>query len=286
MSLVVKKKSGRKWKEKELENLVNLISKYSTIAVFDLTGVRSAVLHELRSRLKGIAVIKVTKKKLLEKAADVVNIPELKKLANIKPSPIGLIFTNMSSFMLTLLLKKNRIPMFARGGEKADMDVIVPECNTGIPPGPILSEFGKMRIPTRIDGGTIWIAKDTLVAKKGDVISPALASLLMKLEIKSVLKGIDVEAAYEAGRIYTREDLTIDIDAIRKEIESAATQAFNLAVNVGYVTSETIASIIVMAQIKALALAAECSYVSRDTIDYLLRKAYTEAMALQNAIGV
>lgn len=285
MSLLVKRKRGRAWKEKEVNELVRLISSNNTVAVFDLTGVRSVLLHELRSRLMGITTIKVTRKKLLEKAAEVAGIQGLKELANIKPSPIGMIFTNLSAFMLALLLKKNRIPMFAKAGEKADMDAVVPECNTGLPPGPILSEFGKMKIPTKIDGGTIWIAKDTLVAKKGDVISPALASLLIKLEIKTVLKGIEIEAAYEAGRIYGREVLTIDIDAVRRELEDAAAQAFNFAVNIGYVTGETVRSIILLAHSRAMALAVECSYISKDTIEHLIRKAYAQALVFQDATG-
>ncbi|PUA31127.1 MAG: 50S ribosomal protein L10, partial [Candidatus Terraquivivens tikiterensis] len=271
------------WKEREVAELEEYIKAYPTIAVFDLTNVRANVLHELRAKLRQDSVFKVTKKTLFVKAAERAGFPELRSLVEGRPKPIGLIFTRMSPFKLSLVLQKNRILMHAKAGEKADVDVVIPECNTGIPPGPILSELGKMKIPTRIDGGSIWIAKDTLVAKKGDVISPALASLLMKLNIKAVLKGVKLEAAYEAGRIYSGDELTIDLEAWKQEIESAARSAFSFAVNVCYMSKETSAHVIALAYTKALALAIQSSYITRETIQHLLRKAYAEALSLQSA---
>ncbi|MCS7135683.1 MAG: 50S ribosomal protein L10 [Nitrososphaerota archaeon] len=286
MALVLKKRAGKAWKERELAELVEYIEKHPTIAVFELTGARASVLHELRAKLRQDSVFKITKKTLFVKAAEKANMPQIKNLVEDKTGPIGFIFTNLSAFKLALILQKNKVLMHAKSGEKADVDVIIPECNTGIPPGPILSELGKMRIPTRIDGGSIWIAKDTLVAKKGDVISSALASLLMKLDIKAVLKGINIKAAYEGGRIYSGDELIIDLDKVKQDIASAVKDAFNFAVNVGYVTRETLAHIIALAYMKALAVAIEASYITKDTLPYLLRKAHVEALSLQSAAKV
>jgi len=286
LALVIKKRAGKAWKEHELAELVEYIKKYPTIAVFELTGVRANVLHELRAKLRQDTVFKVTKKTLFAKAAEKAGIPQLKSLVEGKLKPIGLVFSNVSAFKLALTLQKSRVLMHAKAGEKADVDVVIPECNTGIPPGPILSELGKMKIPTRIDGGSIWIAKDTLVAKKGDVISSALASLLMKLDIKAVLKGVTIDAAYEGGRIYSGDELIIDLDKVKQDIESAIKSAFNFAVNVGYVSKETAAQVVAFAYMKALAVAVEVSYVTKETLPYLLKKAHAEALSLQSAAKV
>lgn len=286
MALVLKKRAGRAWKERELAELVDYIKKYPTIAVFELTGVRANVLHELRAKLRQDSVLKVTKKTLFVKAAEKAGIQQLKSLVEDKLKPIGLIFSNVSAFKLVLILQKSTVLMHAKAGEKADVDVIIPECNTGIPPGPILSELGKMKIPTRIDGGSIWIAKDTLVAKKGDVISSALASLLMKLDIKAVLKGVKIEAAYEGGRIYSGDELLIDLDKLKQEIETAVKSAFNFAMNIGYVSRETAAQVIALAYMKALVIAIEASYVTKETLPYLLKRAHVEALSLQSAAKV
>lgn len=286
MALVLKKRAGRAWKGREVAELVDYIKKYPTIAVFGLTGIRANVLHELRAKLRQSSVFKVTKKTLFMKAAEIAGMPQLKSLVEDKLKPIGLIFSNMSAFRLALILQKNRVLVHAKAGEKADVDVVIPECNTGIPPGPILSELGKMKIPTRIEGGSIWIAKDTLVAKKGDVISSALASLLMKLDIKAVLKGVTIEAAYEGGRIYSGDELVLDLEKFKQDIEDAVKSAFNFAVNIGYVSKETAAQVIALAYMKALAVAIEASYVTKETLPYLLRKAHVEALLLQSAAKV
>ncbi|MGI0019661.1 MAG: hypothetical protein ACREAY_04240 [Nitrososphaera sp.] len=49
-----------------------------------------------------------------------------------------------------------------------------------------------MAVRTKIDGGTIWVNRDTVVAKPGDAISMQLASLLSKLNIKPIEAGIAV----------------------------------------------------------------------------------------------
>jgi len=53
--------------------------------------------------------------------------------------------------------------------------------NTRITPGPVLSEFKTANVPTKLDQGTIWVNKDTLVAKPSDVISTP-SSLLSKCQ--------------------------------------------------------------------------------------------------------
>ena len=64
-------------------------------------------------------------------------------------------FTNMSPFKLNVLLGKNKVMLFARGGDAASMDVVIPPKNTGIAPGPMLTDFKENGIATKIDQGTI-----------------------------------------------------------------------------------------------------------------------------------
>ncbi len=42
------------------------------------------------------------------------------------------------------------------------MDVVVPTKNTGIAPGPMLTEFKENKIPTKIDQGTIGFSRKQL----------------------------------------------------------------------------------------------------------------------------
>lgn len=277
-------KKVAKWKLEEVDELAKLIQDYPVVAVFKLVGLRANLLHEIRKILRGKAILRVAKKTLFCKAAEKAGKPELKQLLEDVKEPVGLIFSKIDAFKLKLILDKNRIPMHAKAGERADMDVIVPEMNTGLPPGPILGDFGKLKIPTKIEGGQIWIAKDTLVAKKGDVISPLLASLLARLDIKAVLKGVEIEKAYVDGVILTKEDLTIDLEKIKEDLRSAYTDAVNLATEIGYTVRETIIPLLVKAEAQARALAIEAEIPTRDTIVDTILRAERMAAALEQVI--
>ena len=95
-------------------------------------------------------------------------------------------FTNISPFRLNLIFAQNKVFLAAKGGDVATKDIAVPAGNTGIAPGPVLSEFKVANVATRIDGGNIWVAKDTVVAKPGDVIP---------------IKGLDVRVISAGGNV-------------------------------------------------------------------------------------
>ena len=266
-----------------VEELSQLISSSRVIAVFRLVGLRANLLHEVRRKLRGMATIKIAKKNLFIKSCERVGKPDLRALIEDFKEPIGFIFSNISAFRLKILLDKNRIPMHARAGEKADFDVVVPEMNTGLPPGPILSEFGKLKIPTRIEGGQIWIAKDTVVARKGDVISPELASLLAKLDIKAVLKGISIEKAFEDGILLRREQLELDLEKTSEEVRLAHIQALSLAMEIGYITRETVIPLLMKGALETRVPAVEAEIPSKETIQDIILLAERRAQALKAA---
>ncbi|MEM0383847.1 MAG: 50S ribosomal protein L10 [Candidatus Caldarchaeum sp.] len=270
-------------KARLVEEAAELVRKYPVVAVFDLTGVRANTVHEMRKKLRGVCEGRVLKKTLFVKACRLAGKPDLERLVVDAKGPIGFLFSNVNSFKLALMLEKSKVPMYAKAGEKADFEVWVPETNTGLPPGPILSDFGKLKIPTRIEGGQVWIAKDTLVAKKGDEISQLLASLLVKLDIKAVLRGITVTRAYEDGVIIEGPDLLIDLDKASKELVNAFSQALLLAVNIAYVSPETLPTLLVKASREASALAVEAGYYSSETVPLMISKAVLQATALAKA---
>jgi large subunit ribosomal protein L10 len=269
-------------KSRVVSEVARLLREYPTVAVFSLTAVRANTLHEMRKKLRGVAVIKVLKKRIFTKACREAGRPELEKLVEGLSGPMGFIFGNISAFKLALLLEKSKVPMFAKAGEKADFDVWVPETNTGLPPGPILSDFGKLKIPTRIEGGQVWIAKDTLVAKKGDEISQLLASLLTKLGIKAVLRGLSIVRAYEDGVILTGTDMIIE--ATKRLVEESMSTALALALALSYVTPETLPLLLAKAKKEAEALAVGTGFITAETLPLLFAKALAESNTLAKVV--
>lgn len=272
------------WKMRELEELADLFKQFRVVAVFDLTGLRANIIHEMRKILRGSCVIRVAKKKLFIKACELAGRPELKALVEDVKGPIGFIMSSIDSFKLSTLLEKSKVPMFAKAGERADFDVWVSETNTGLPPGPILSDFGKMKIPTRIEGGQVWIARDTKVASKGDVISDLLASMLVKLGVKAVLRGLTIRRAYEDGLILREEHLRISLEDVLRDIISTYALALALAAGIGYVTSETVAPMLSKSFREAIAVAVTAGYVTGETLGPVLGRAEREALHLASIL--
>ena len=162
------------------QQLQELPSKYKVVALVRMEKVRSSQLLPLRKKFKGEVEIVSIKDKVAQKSLATLKIPGLEKLTEKLVGQCVLMFTNMSPIRLNILLGKNKIMMAARGGDKASIDVIIKAGNTGITPGPILTDFKEAGVSTKIDQGTVWITKDSVAAKKGDTISAKLATLLSK----------------------------------------------------------------------------------------------------------
>jgi len=191
-----------------------------------------------------------------------------------------LMFTNMSPFKLNILLGKNKIMMAARGGDIASKEVIIKAGNTGITPGPILTDFKEAGIATKIDQGTVWITKDSTVAKKGDVISAKLATLLSKLDVKPVEAGIFLDSAIAEGIIYAKDEMVIDVEKYRHAFAHAHQEALALSIEIGYVTKENIILLLAKAAQGARSVAIETGYLTDETKEQVLQKAHANARAL------
>src|SRR5512139_1736852 len=141
----------------------------------------------MKKKLKDVADVRVLKNTLMKRAvADYKNKPDLNKLEPLLNGPNIFLFTNLNPFKLSLLLEKGRVRTTAKAGDVAAIDVIVPAGNTGLPPGPVISQLGSVGLPTRIEGGSVWENRDTLVAKKGDTIDARLARVLSTFNIRPV----------------------------------------------------------------------------------------------------
>ena len=158
------------------QQLQELPKKYNVIALVRMEKVRSSQLLPLRKKFKGEVEIVSIKDKVAQKAFAEVKVPAIEKMIDKLAGQCVLMFTNMSPFKLNILLGKNKIMMAARGGDIASKEVIIKAGNTGITPGPILTDFKEAGVATKIDQGTIWITKDSTAAKKAMLL---LQSLLL-----------------------------------------------------------------------------------------------------------
>jgi len=143
-----------------------LPKKYSVTALVRMEKVRASQLLPLRKKLLGEVEIVSIKDKITKKAFEKLDVPGAEKMKEMLTGQCVFMFTNMSPFKLNVLLGKNKVLLAARGGNIASIDVVVPPKNTGIAPGPMLTEFKDNKIPTKIDQGTIWILKEIRLSKR------------------------------------------------------------------------------------------------------------------------
>ena len=269
-----------KKKTQMYQQLQELPKKYNVIALVRMEKVRASQLLPLRKKLQGEVEIFSVKDKVARLALEKAGVTGVDKFIDKLEGQCLFMFTNMSPFKLNVLLAKNKIMMAARGGDVASMDVVVPAKNTGIAPGPMLTEFKEAGIPTKIDQGTIWIAKDSTPVKKGEAINEKLAAILGKLDIKPVEAGITLFTALEEGLKYVEEEMIIDVQKVRDEFAQAHQEAISLSIEAAYVTPDNIEQILAKAAQSARSVSVESGYMTDETKEQILQKADAQARAV------
>ena len=265
------------------QELQDLPTKYNVIALSKMTKVRATQLMAIRKKFRNDIKIRVIKNKVAIRAFEKVKgIAGIENLSKQLEGQCALMFTTISPFKLNLIFAQNKVFLAAKGGDVSTKEVVVPAGNTGIAPGPVLSEFKVANVQTRIDQGTIWVSKDTIVAKPGDVISVQLASLLSKLNVKPIEAGISINFAIAEGLLFKEQDLRINLDEYRTELIRSFQQALALATEAGYMIPETVKPLLAKAQQQARSLAAEAGYLTPETAEIILPLGQARANALAN----
>lgn len=273
-------------KAEEVKEIKNLMQQYKALGVASLQKVRAAQLQELRRKLEKNAYLRVVKNTIIRRAiAECKDKPELKNLEEYMSGSNIFLFTDLNPFKLAILLEKGKVKTTAKARDIAAFDVTIPAGNTGLPPGPIIGQFTAVGLPTRIEAGSVWVSHDTLVARKGEVITARLASVLSKLGIKPVEIRLTMKAVYDEGLILTEEQLRLDLGEFQRSIEEAHAYAFNLSLNTAYPLPENITFLLQAAHHEAYALALNAGIPTRETIRDLIRKAHTEMLSLSTRLA-
>lgn len=267
------------------QELQELPAKFDIIALSKMSKVRATQLMTIRKKFRNDIKIRVIKNRVAQRSFQKLNNrSDLEYLSKELEGQCALLFTNISPFKLNLIFDKNKVFLPAKGGDIATKDITVPAGNTGISPGPVLSEFKEANVATKIDQGTIWVSKDTVVARAGSIIPQKLASLMSKLNIKPIEAGISISLAIAEGMVLKENDLRINLDEYRDELSRSFHAAISLAVESSYPNTETIAYLIRKANQNAMALATQSGYLSPDTVQIILAKANANSQIIANQV--
>lgn len=280
MSKTVQVEKHNPKKMATIDKVAKLAQTYPVLAVTALSKVRASQLMAVRKALRGKAEVFVVKNKLAVLGLQRAGIKNADQLISHLKGQNALIFSSFDPFRLFLTLDKNKVLLPARAGDVAPDDIMVPAGNTSLPAGPVLSEFREAGIQTKIEAGSIWVNKDSVAVKRGVVISPKLASLLSKLNIKPIRAGLTIVLAYESGLIYAGDVVAIDLQQYRQSLMEAHSSSRGLAIVIGYFTKETAPDILAKAYREALSVAIEAGIITTETAPRILGRAEAEASAL------
>ena len=271
-------------KTSEVEEIKEILKGYKSIGIASLQKVRAAQLQELKKSLAGKVYMRVLKNTLTKLAIENMEKDDLKKLEEYLEGSNLFLFSDLNPFKLALLLERGKVKTVAKSGDIAAMDVVIPEGSTGQPPGPIISQLNAVGLPTRIESGSVWVSKDTLVVRKGEPISERLAALLSKLGIKAVEAGLSMKAVLDEGLIIRGDVLKVDVGETLKSVERSSSEAFALSLSIAYPTLENATALLQIAHQEAFALSLGAAVPTKETIADLVRKAHMEMLGLNSVV--
>jgi large subunit ribosomal protein L10 len=271
-------------KSNEVKEIQEILKEYKSIGIASLQKVRASQLQGLKKSMAGKVHLRVLKNTLIKLALEEMNQADLKKLEEYLDGSNVFLFSELNPFKLALMLERGKVKTTAKSGDIAAFDVVIPAGNTGQPPGPVISQLNSVGLPTKIESGSVWVSKDTLVVRKGEAINERLAGVLSKLGIKAVELGISMRAAFDHGLMISGDQLKVDVDATKKSVESSNQEAFALALSISYATKETIKPLLQQAHQKAMALSIGAAVPTKETIADLIRKANAEMSSLNGAV--
>jgi len=271
------------WKKDEIEEIKKNAGKYTLVGLVDMYGIPAAQVQQIRRNLRGKALIRVTRNTLIEHALGEMG-GKVTGLTKYVSGHSAMIFSNDNPFRLFKQLEKTKTKMAAKAGETAPQDIVVEKGPTSFKPGPIVGELQQAGIPAAIEGGKVKIRETRTIVKKGAVISPKVADVMIKLDIKPMDVGLALQAAFYQGDVYEPSVLAIDETAILAQIQLAGQQAFYLSLNAVIPTKDTIAMILTKAVREARGLAVEACIYEKDAIGAIIGKAQKESIALKSIV--
>ena len=238
-----------------VKELSEKMQKSRTVLLASCKGLPGKQFHEIKKKLRGKAEIRVAKISSVHKAIDSIERGTIKNLKSEVGADVVLFFSDMDPFELSGLLSDSQSPAKAKAGDIAPRNIEIEPGPTELIPGPAISELGSVGLKIIVKEGKLEIQRGAVVAKEGEVITPKVASVLGKLNIKPLKVGFIPLVAYDAKEDKIYLGIKVDKEAVLNELRDSVKKSLGFAVSIGYPTKET--------------------------ITYFISKAYNEAKALE-----
>lgn len=179
-------KKGRGQKTELIDTVRDCVDAYRHLFVFSVSNERNASLKQLREQWKGSRFF-LGKNKVVMVALGRDEASEhrdgLAAVSDRLHGNCGLLFTNVAPEEVMDFFGKYEEPNFARSGFKATERFVLPAGPIAHPVSmePMLRKLG---LPTRVADGTVVLARETVVCREGEVLSPEQAKTIELFGVK------------------------------------------------------------------------------------------------------
>ncbi len=271
------------WKREEVTELVEFLDAYESVGIVGVTGIPSRQLQAMRRDLHGSAEVRMSRNTLTERALEEVDAG-LEALIDYVAGEVALVGTNDNPFGLFQQLEASKTPAPINAGEVAPNDIIIPEGDTGIDPGPFVGDLQSVGAEARIQDGSIQVLSDSKVLEEGGVVSNDLANVLSELGIEPKEVGLDLKAVHSEGVLFEPDELAIDVDEYRADVQAAAAAGRNLSVNAAYPTGRTAGTLLARAAGEAKSVGIQASVEDPEVMPDLVARADAQVRALAASV--
>lgn len=228
------------YKKKTIAELADLVKNKKTILIASIKNIPASQFQEIGKNLRGKAIIKVPKKNLIFRTLDEAGEDGLVKIKDEIKDSVAILFSDMDCFDLASELLSNKTPAKAKPGQEAPEDIEIQAGGTDLIPGPAISELGALGIQIQIDKGKINIKEPKVIAKKGEKISQGAADIMSKLGIKPFSIGFIPLSAFDTQEKKFYAEINIDKEGTLADLKNAFGRALPFAVEIGYISEDTI----------------------------------------------
>lgn len=272
-------KKAVKKKIEQIEKTTAEMKNYKTVALLDLRKLPDALFQSLRRKIREdggkVAVFKkpVTSRVLSSNKKLAKHVSECTK-------PVALILTNSSPYELNQFFKQQKKKRAAKVGDVATADIVIPEGETDLPPGPALSELKAGGVNVQIKGGKIVVAKESTIANAGDKLKEMKVKALQSLGVKPFEVRASLVFGFDGEYVYPKELLDMG-ETIDADLSESLSQAMNISINAGYPSEQNIDTLLGEAWMQSMNFALNADLYSSTSIEQLLSSALRQGVALE-----
>jgi large subunit ribosomal protein L10 len=234
----------------ELKDLMNS----KTVMVVSTKSLPDSQFQDIKKGIRDFARLKMARQNLIRLAMEQSGNEELKKLEGELTPDCILLFSDKDAFEISGILADSKSLAKAKPGQEAPEDIEIKAGPTDLIPGPDISALSAVGLQPKVENGKISVAQDAILCKAGEVISDEKASVLAKLGIQPFRIGLEPLAAFMDGKIYT--GIKIDKEGFMEDLLAKYGRILPFAVEIGYVTPETLDFILAKANAYENALGA------------------------------